>query len=155
MPASLTSIHCNAHNHNCFAMLLPHAASGGGGGGWSCQSPASPGALHNAEGMVPGGQGGINGHAAMSALGSGCACPTAVIAHGPQWRFRRIQVRWRVRASSLPEWFGLLASGLYRVRRTSWSVVTPSPGARVFLKGVGGAVGGIPRPGSGTDACLS
>ena len=67
---------------------------------------------------------GINGQAAMSALGSGCACPTAFIAHCSRWRVQRIQVHWRVPARSLPQWLGCER----RFRRTFRSAVTPSPG---------------------------
>ena len=34
-------------------------------------------------------KGGINGQVAMSALGSGCACPTAFIGHCPLWRIQK------------------------------------------------------------------
>ena len=71
---------------------------------------------------------GINGQVVMSALGSGCTCPTAFIGHCPRRRFQRIQVLWRVPAMSLPEWLGLRSSRLYWIRRTCWSEVTPSPG---------------------------
>ena len=67
---------------------------------------------------------GINGQVAMSALGSGCACATAFIAHCHRRRFQRIRVLWRVPALSLPEWFRLRSSRLYRIRRTCWSEVT-------------------------------
>ena len=65
----------------------------------------------------------------MSSLGSGCACPTAFIAHRSRRRFQHIQILWRVPALSLPEWLGLRSSKLYRIRCTCWSEVTPSPGA--------------------------
>ena len=38
----------------------------------------------------------------MSALGSGCACPTAFIAFCPQWRIQCIRVHWRVPARTPP-----------------------------------------------------
>ena len=40
------------------------------------------------------------------ALGSGCACPTAFIAHCPHRRIQRTQVVWRVPALTCPEWLG-------------------------------------------------
>ena len=43
---------------------------------------------------------------AMSALGSGYACPTAFIAHCPRWRIQRTQVNCRIPALTCPEWMG-------------------------------------------------
>ena len=67
----------------------------------------------------------------MSALGSGGACPTAFITFCPKWRLQRIQFIRRVPACSLPEWLVLRPLGLYRLGRTSRSVVTLSPGASI------------------------
>ena len=61
---------------------------------------------HGAAGHGAQGHGGINGPVAMSALGSGCACPTAFVAHCPRRRIQRAQVLWRVPALTCPEWLG-------------------------------------------------
>ena len=74
---------------------------------------------------------GIHGQVALSALGSSYACPTAFITFCPSWRLHRIQFHQRGPTCSLPEWLGLQPSGLYRFRRTSRSVFTPSLGTGI------------------------
>ena len=76
---------------------------------------------------------GINAQVAMSALGSGCACPAAFTAHCPRLPFQRVQVPLIVRALPLPEWFGLRTSGLYRVGRTSGGGEGGGGGAQMYV----------------------
>ena len=71
----------------------PGDASGGGGRHFGAQGARAP---ESPLGGGGGGGGGINDPVAMSVLGSGCACPTAFIAHYPQRRFQRIQGLWGV-----------------------------------------------------------
>ena len=52
-----------------------------GGGGDKVSIDQLPLVLHKGGFVSRGGGGGLNGQVAMSALGSGCACPTAFIAH--------------------------------------------------------------------------
>ena len=73
------------------------------------------------------GERGFNGQVAMSALGSGRAYSPRLSL--PTVRAVCFSVHSRPPMCSglcsLPKWFGLRPLGLYRVRRTSWSVVTP------------------------------
>ena len=93
--------------------------------------------------------GGINGQVPPSALGSGCACPTAFIAFRPRWRIQCIQVLWRVPALTFPEWLGYgrqdsTGSG---VHAGQWSLLHQvlyllAPSWPSWLRPVGGGGGG-------------